>query len=193
MSNTIRILPMGRIIAALFALLLTAGTVQAKDLAVAYLDNINSSATAQMLRHILEFNTDYKVTLKKTTIADMWSGVAEGRYDGAMSVLLPDQASFMEQYAGKVEDLGPNWIGPNFTMHTIVRKGYERDDVEIVRFLNNYCLCGERLSSAVAMNADGVITDQEARSWIDENGPWVTNMMGFTRPFDDREERYVTY
>lgn len=182
-----------RAFSVLVALLLIAPVVNAAELSVAYIDGVESSTKAQMLQHILEVNTDYEVTLKKTSVEDLWAGVAEGRYDSSVSVLLPQQAPFMKRYAEQVEDLGPNWIGPNFSIHTIVRKDYERDDIVIVRFLNNYCLCGERLTSAMALNADGKITRQNAIDWMAEHGPWITNMMGFTRPYDDREERNVTY
>ncbi len=174
-------------------LLLTSFAATADELTVAYIDAPEPSAKAQMLRHILEVNTDYRVTLKQTSLEDMWAGVAEGRYDCSVSVLLPQQAPFMDKYRDEVEDLGPNWLGPDFSIHTIVRQGYERDDVEIARFLNNYCLCGDRLTSVMALNDDGEISRQEAIEWMAKHGPWITNMMGFTRPYDDREERHVTY
>lgn len=99
----------------------------------------------------------------------------------------------MERYDGSVEDLGPNWMGPDYSIHTIVRTGYEKDNLEIARFLNNYCLCGERLDSVMALNDDSEITRSEADAWMDEHDLWITNMMGFIRPFDDREQSYQTY
>lgn len=175
------------------ALLSMISLANANELTVAYVDQPEPSAKAQMLEHILEANTDYRVTLKETSAEDMWAGVAEGRYDCSVSAVLPAQAQLMAQFGDRVEDLGPNWLGPDFSIHTIVRKGYERDDVAIVRFLNNYCLCGNRLQSVMALNADGEITRQEAIEWMAEHGPWITNMMGFARPYDDREQRNVTY
>lgn len=174
-------------------LLLLSHQVYSQELTVAFVDQPESNAKAQMLGHILEANTDYRVTLKETSLEDMWAGVAEGRYDASVSVIMPEQNIQMEQYSDRVEDLGPNWLGPDFSIHTIVRKGLEKDDIRLARFLNNYCLCGERLGSVMALNSDGEITRQEAIEWMAEHGPWITNMMGFVRPFDDREQRNVTY
>ena len=175
------------------ALLIATSVIHAQEVTVAYIDDPGPSAKAQMLKHILEVNTDYRVTIEKTSLEEMWEGVADGRYDCSVSVLLPEQDELLEQYSSRIEDLGPNWIGPDFSIHTIVRKGLEKDDIEITRFLNNYCLCGERLHSVMALNADGEISRQNALDWMAEHETWITNMMGFVRPYDDREERSVTY
>lgn len=174
-------------------LLLLSHQVYSQELTVAFVDQPESNAKAQMLGHILEANTDYRVTLKETSLEDMWAGVAAGRYDASVSVIMPEQNTQMEQYSDRVEDLGPNWLGPDFSIHTIVREGLAKDDIKLARFLNNYCLCGERLMSVMTLNSDGEITRQEAIEWMAEQGPWITNMMGFVRPFDDREQRNVTY
>lgn len=175
-------------------ILLTASSItHADDLKVTYINEPEASAKAQMLEHILEVHTDYRVTLKKTVLVDMWTGVAEGHYDCSVSVFLPAQQKLMDQFSDRIEDLGPNWLGPDFSIHTIVNKKYARENSAIVRFLNNYCLCGDRLQSVMALNVDGEITRQEAIKWMDEHESWITNMMGFERPFDDREQRNVTY
>lgn len=180
-------------LATVTVLLFAMSIVHAQQVTVAYTDKLEPSAKAQMLRHILETNTDYRVTLEKTSVEDMWAGVADGRYDSSVSVLLPEQDVLMEQYSNRIEDLGPNWIGSDFSIHTIIRKGLQEEDIEIARFLNNYCLCGERLLSVMALNTDGEISRQEAIEWMADHGPWITNMMGFVRQYDDREEREVTY
>jgi ABC-type proline/glycine betaine transport system substrate-binding protein len=163
------------------------------ELTVAYIKQVESVAKSQMLKQILALNTDYKVTLVETKVEDMWSGIAQGKYDASVSVMLPEQAEYLVRFKDEVEDLGPNWIGEEFTIHTIVRKNYEKDDVQIVRFLNNYCLCGERLESVMMYLEDDEITLDEAREWSSEHQAWIGNMMGFVRPFDDREKRGVTY
>lgn len=173
--------------------MLSASKVVANELTIAFFDQPEARAKSQMLRHILEINTDYTVTLKETSLEDMWKGIAEGRYDGSVSIMLPYQADLLKQYADDVEDLGPNWIGSEYSIHTIVRKNYEKDDLHIVRFLNNYCLCGERLSSTMALIKNDDISREDATVWIAKHEAWITNMMGFVRPYDDREARMVTY
>lgn len=75
----------------------------------------------------------------------------------------------------------------------MVRKGYAAENLPVVRLLNNYCLCGERLATVVGLNEDGRITAGEASAWMRANEAGVANMMGFAREYDDREDRYVTY
>lgn len=172
---------------------LSAGKVAATELTIAFFDQPEARAKSIMLQYILQNNTDYIVTLKETAVEDMWEGVAQGKYDGSVSVMLPIQNEFLKKYEDQVDDLGPNWIGKDYSIHTIVRKDYARDDVLIVRFLNNYCLCGERLNSVMSLIEDDNISPEEASDWMTKHEAWITNMMGFVRPYDDREKRGVTY
>ena len=176
----------------LTASLLAAGA-HARDLTVAFPEQPDLSAKAQMLEHIVELNTDIEVALEPTTVQDMWAGLADGRYDASAGVLLPRQEEWLARYGASVEDLGPNWIGPAFSIHTVVRKGYAAENLPVVRLLNNYCRCGERLAAVIGLNEDGRITAGEAAAWMRANEAWVANMMGFAREYDDREDRYVTY
>jgi ABC-type proline/glycine betaine transport system substrate-binding protein len=169
------------------------GSLWSAPLKVALIDTPESITKAYMLKHILEVKTDHKVDLVKTSIDDMWQGVIKGELDASVSVIIPKQQALFEQYRNDVIDLGPNWIGKNITIHTIVRKGFTESDVPLARFLNNYCLCGERLGSAKALIKDNQISRRDAMDWMDKHQAWLHNMMGFARPYEDREARNVTY
>lgn len=74
----------------LTAPLLAAGA-HARGLTLAFPEQPDLSAKAQMLEHIVELNTDIEVALEPTTVQDMWAGLADGRYDASVGVLLPRQ------------------------------------------------------------------------------------------------------
>ena len=169
------------------------GSLLSAPLKVALIDTPESITKAYMLKHILEVKTAHQVNLVSTTVDDMWQGVITGELDASVSVNLPEQQAKFDQYRNKVDDLGPNWIGKNITIHTIVRKGLTEQDVPIVRFINNYCLCGERLNSAKSLLKNNKISREDAIVWMDEHQAWLHNMMGFARPYEDRENRNVTY
>jgi ABC-type proline/glycine betaine transport system substrate-binding protein len=160
---------------------------------VALLDTPIATTKAYMLKYILEIKTNHSVELVNSTVDSMWQGIVSGELDATVSVILPNQESKYEQYRTKVQDLGPNWIGKNITVHTIIRKGLKDKDAPLVRFLNNYCLCGERLNSAKTLLKDNKISREDAILWMEEHESWLHNMMGFARPYEDREDRNVTY
>lgn len=162
-------------------------------LKLTFLDTPLSTTKAYMLKYILEEKTDHNVELITTSTDGMWQGVVKGDFDASVSVILPEQQAQFELYRKEVEDLGPNWIGKDITIHTIVRKGLVQEDVPLARFLSNYCLCGERLDSAKALLKDNKISREDARLWMEKHKPWLHNMMGFVRSYDDREKRNVTY
>lgn len=169
------------------------GPLWSAQLKLALIDTPVSTTKAYMLKHILETKTDHTVELITTSVDSMWQGVAKGDFDISVSVILPEQQTQFEQYRTAVEDLGPNWIGEHITIHTIVRKDLVQEDVPLARFLSNYCLCGERLDMAKALLKNKQISREDAEAWMKKHKPWLHNMMGFVRPYDDREERNVTY
>jgi ABC-type proline/glycine betaine transport system substrate-binding protein len=174
-------------------LMVFSSSLWSAPLKVALIDTPESITKAYMLKHILEVKTDHKVNLVSTTVDDMWQGVVKGELDASVSVNLPEQQAKFDQYRNQVDDLGPNWIGKNLTIHTVIRKGLTEQDVPIVRFINNYCLCGERLNSAKSLLKNNKISREDAIVWMDEHQAWLHNMMGFARPYEDRENRNVTY
>jgi ABC-type proline/glycine betaine transport system substrate-binding protein len=180
-------------IAMVCLLMAFSGRLWSAPLKVALINTPESITKAYMLKHILEVKTDHKVKLVSTSVDDMWQGVINGELDASVSVNLPEQQANFDQYRNDVDDLGPNWIGKNVTIHTIVRKGLTKQDVPIVRFINNYCLCGKRLNSAKSLLKDNKISREDAIVWMDEHQAWLHNMMGFARPYEDREKRNVTY
>jgi ABC-type proline/glycine betaine transport system substrate-binding protein len=169
------------------------GSLWATTLKIALIDTPDSITKAYMLKHILEAKTDHNVDLVNSSVESMWQGITTGELDASFSVILPEQQAQFEQYKNLIEDLGPNWIGKTITVHTIVRKGLTEKDITVVRFLNNYCLCGERLNSAKNLLKNKMISRTDAMLWMEENKPWLHNMMGFARPYADREARNVTY
>jgi ABC-type proline/glycine betaine transport system substrate-binding protein len=165
----------------------------AAPLKVALVDTPVSITKVYMLKHILEVKTEHRIDLIKTSVDGMWQGLINGDLDASVSVILPKQQAQFDQYRNQVEDLGPNWIGKEITIHTIVSKDLMEQDVPLVRFLNNYCLCGKRLESAKVLLKDNKISREDAIAWMDKHKPWLHNMMGFARPYEDREDRNVTY
>ncbi|XQW83842.1 hypothetical protein ACOYR1_11895 [Thalassotalea piscium] len=168
-------------------------SVWAAPLKVALLDSPIAITKAYMLKHILEVKTEHKVELVDNTVETMWQGLVTGKLDASVSVVLPNQEALFEQHRKNVQDLGPNWIGKNITVHTIIRKGLSKEDAPLARFLNNYCLCGERLNSAKTLLKDNKISRKDAIVWMEAHELWLHNMMGFARPYEDREARNVTY
>jgi ABC-type proline/glycine betaine transport system substrate-binding protein len=169
------------------------GSLWSAPLKLALLDTPISTTKAYMLKYILEVKTNHRVELVNSSIDSMWQGIVSGELDATVSAVLPKQEPEFERYRKQVQDLGPNWIGKNITVHTIIRKGLNEEDAPLVRFLNNYCLCGERLNSAKTLLKDNKISREDATVWMEKHESWLHNMMGFARPYEDRESRNVTY
>jgi len=159
----------------------------ASDLTVVYGDWKEAIAKTYMLKYILEENVGIKVELKRMTVEEMWKGVAEGTYDAMVCATLPEQQAYYNKHARAIVDLGPNWMGENKVIHTIVRKGLQEEAPALARFLNNYCLCGPKLDSVMALLKGETMHKKEALKWMKDHEDWVKNMMGLCQGFELRD------
>jgi ABC-type proline/glycine betaine transport system substrate-binding protein len=145
---------------------------------VAYVETKESIAKSFLLKYVLQDKVGIKVNLVKTTVEEMWKGIAEGKYDATMSATLPEQKAYYSKYAKQVEDLGPNWIDDVKTIHTIARKGLQKKRPALATFIKQFCLCGGKLESGMNLIKGNQISQSDARQWIKDNEDWVNNMMG---------------
>ncbi len=148
------------------------------EVTVAYVETKESIAKSFLFKYVLEEKVGIKVNLVKTTVEDMWKGVAEGKYDATMSATLPEQKAYYTKYLKQVEDLGPNWIDEKITIHTIGRKGLQQKRPALATFIKQFCLCGGKLESGMNLIKGNQISRADAKQWIKDNEEWVNNMMG---------------
>jgi len=148
------------------------------EVTVAYVETKESIAKSFLFKYVLEEKVGIKVNLVKTTVEDMWKGIAEGKYDVTMSATLPEQKAYYTKYTKQVEDLGPNWIDEKKTIHTVARKGLQEKRPALATFVKQFCLCGGKLESGMNLIKGNQISKADARQWIKDNEDWVNNMMG---------------
>lgn len=165
-----------------FAISASFSLAKAADITVAYGDWKECIAKTYMLKYILEEKAGIKVEIKKMSVPEMWKGVSEGKYGAMVCAILPEQQKYYDQYKLDIVDLGPNWMGDNKIVHTIMSKKLSKKQA-LVRFLNNYCLCGYKLETVVAIVEGDKISKKAALKWIKDHKKWVENMMGLCQGF----------
>lgn len=75
-----------------------------------YTDWAESVALTYLAQVLLERHLEYDVVTRLTDIETVFEDVATGRADAFMDVWVPHtHASFLEEYDGQYEDLGPNY------------------------------------------------------------------------------------
>ena len=168
----------------MMAMTVSAAIAAAPEVTVAYIETKESIAKSYMLKYILEEKVGVKVNLVKTTVDDMWKGLAEGKYDATLSATLPEQKAYYTKYAKKIEDLGPNWIDEKITIRTIARSGLQKKRPALTTLIKQFCLCGGKLESAMNLVKENMISRTDARQWIKDNEEWVANMMGLCPDID---------
>jgi ABC-type proline/glycine betaine transport system substrate-binding protein len=168
----------------LFVSLLTSvKSANAQTIKVVYGDTKECIAKTYMLKYILEERVRIKVEMTKLSIEEAWRGVAEGKYDAMLCVTLPEQQALYNKYKLDIIDFGPNWMDEKRTVHTIVRRGLQEKRPALARFLNNFCLCGTKLDSVVALVKGNEIRKKVALKWMKDHEDWVANMMGLCQGF----------
>ncbi|HVO65119.1 MAG TPA: glycine betaine ABC transporter substrate-binding protein [Syntrophales bacterium] len=178
------LLKMSVLVAIMLAMAVQAAIAATPMITVAYVETKESIAKSYMLKYILEEKLGVKVNLVKTTVDEMWKGLAEGKYDATLSVTLPEQKAYYNKYAKKVEDLGPNWIDEKKTIHTIARSGLQKKRPALTTLVKQFCLCGGKLESAMNLVKENIISRADAKQWIKDNEEWVANMMGLCPDID---------
>lgn len=148
---------------------------------VAFIEENQSIATSYMFKYIMEEKVGVQVNLVRTTVEDMWKGIAEGKYDASLSADTSTQKAYFNQYRKEIEDLGPNWIEEKKTVHTIAKKGFQQKRPAMTTFLKNFCLCGGKLEDAMGFIEGGQITKKAGLAWIKKHEDWVDNMMGLCK------------
>lgn len=163
-------------------MLTTFSLAKAADITVVYGNWKECIAKTYMLKYILEEKVGIKVEIKKMSVPEMWKGVSESKYGAMVCAILPEQQKYYDQYKLDIVDLGPNWIGDNKIVHTIMSKKLSERQA-LVRFLNNYCLCGHKLETVVAIVEGDRISKKAALKWIKDHKKWIENMMGLCQGF----------
>jgi glycine betaine/proline transport system substrate-binding protein len=107
---------------------------------VAYVDSKESIAKTYMFKYILEDMVGLKVDLYKVSMKEMWKGLAGGRYDASLSVVLPEQKTYYAKYRNRVIDLGPNFMDQKKKVLTVTRLGILDTRPRLAKFLRHYCL-----------------------------------------------------
>ncbi|MBO9597358.1 MAG: glycine betaine ABC transporter substrate-binding protein, partial [Cohnella sp.] len=83
-----------------------------KSIKLAYVAWDSEIASTNVVKEVLESRLGYKVEMLQVDAGPMWAGIADGSADAMVAAWLPStHASYMEQYASKVEDLGTNLDG----------------------------------------------------------------------------------
>lgn len=91
-----------------------AGNALAKDKTaeLAYVEWACATATAFVVKEIVETNMDYQIDLMPVSAAAMWQALASGDVDFIMSAWVPTtHGHYLEAVSDNVEDLGPNLVG----------------------------------------------------------------------------------
>ncbi len=148
---------------------------------VAFIEENQSIATSYMFKYILEEKVGVQVNLVRTSVDDMWKGIAEGKYDASLSADMSTQKAYFNKYRKEIEDLGSNWIDEKKTVHTIAKKGFQQKRPAMTTFLKNFCLCGGKLEDAMGVIEGGQITKKAGLAWIKKHDDWVDNMMGLCK------------
>jgi ABC-type proline/glycine betaine transport system substrate-binding protein len=159
------------------------GLAHAQNVKVVCNESKECIAKTYMLKYILEEKVRIKVDIIKLSIEEGWKGVAEGKYDALLCAPLPEQQALYNKYKLNIVDFGPNWMDEKTTVHTIVRKGLQEKRPALARFLNNFCLCGHKLDSVVALVKGNEIPKKVALKWVKDHEGWVANMMGLCQGF----------
>jgi len=111
-----------------------------QSIRMAYCDTEESIAKTYMFKYILEDMVGLKVDLHKVSVKEMWKGLAEGRYDASLSVVLPEQKTYYAKYRNRVIDLGPNFMDQKRKVLTVTRLGLLDSRPRLAKFLRHYCL-----------------------------------------------------
>ncbi len=83
-----------------------------KEIKLAYVAWDSEIASTNVVKHVLETKLDYKVEMVQVDAGPMWAGIADGSADAMVAAWLPGtHASYLEEYAANVVDLGPNLDG----------------------------------------------------------------------------------
>jgi ABC-type proline/glycine betaine transport system substrate-binding protein len=167
----------------LLSLLTSLTAADAQPVKVAYGDTKECIAKTYMLKYILEQKVGIKVEITKMSIEEAWKSIAEGKHDAMLCAPLPEQQALYDKFKLSIVDFGPNWMDEKTTVHTIVRKGLQEKRPALARFLNNFCLCGHKLDSVVALVKGNEIPKKVALKWMKDHEDWVANMMGLCQGF----------
>ncbi len=82
-----------------------------KEIYIVYTDWAECVALTCLSQYLLEDYLGYDVITRMTDIETVFADIASGRADVFTDVWVPHtHASFLEQYAGMFEDLGPNYL-----------------------------------------------------------------------------------
>lgn len=161
-----------------FLIFSSLSAAESQRIRIAYDDSKESIAKSYMFKYIIENMVGLKVDLYKVSVKETWKGLAEGRYDASMSVVLPQQKTYYARYGNRVVDLGPNFMDAKRKVLTVTRLGLLDTRPRLAKFLRHYCLCASKLDSVVALVKSGEISKQDADKWIKENEKWLRNMLG---------------
>jgi glycine betaine/proline transport system substrate-binding protein len=83
-----------------------------RSVTIAYTGWASSTASANLMRAVLQEKLGRTCELVATDAQNMWRMVAEGEADAMLSAWLPEtQDVYFEQYGSEVENLGPNLEG----------------------------------------------------------------------------------
>lgn len=83
-----------------------------KSIKLAYVAWDSEIASTNVVKEVLETKLGYKVEMLQVDAGPMWAGIADGSADAMVAAWLPStHASYLEQYASKLEDLGANLNG----------------------------------------------------------------------------------
>ncbi len=176
MKRTVISMVLGTLL--VFLIFSSLSAAESQRIKIAYNDSKESIAKSYMFKYILEDMVGLKVDLYKVSVKEMWKGLAEGRYDASMSVVLPEQKTYYARYGKQVIDLGPNYMDQKRKVLTVTRPGLPDQRPRLAKFLRHYCLCASKLDSVVALVKNGEISKQDADKWIKENEKWIRNMLG---------------
>jgi len=123
-----------------FLIVSSLSAAESQRIKVAYNDSKESIAKTYMFKYILEDMVGLKVDLYKVNVKEMWKGLAEGRYDASLNVVLPEQKTYYARYGKRVIDLGPNYMDLKRKVLTVTRLGLLDTRPRLAKFLRHYCL-----------------------------------------------------
>lgn len=88
-----------------------------KELTLAYVAWDTEIASTHVVEYVLENKLGYEVDMLQVDAGPMFAGIANGSADAMVAAWLPGtHASYIEEYSGKIVDLGPNLEGAKIGM-----------------------------------------------------------------------------
>ncbi|MQX35525.1 hypothetical protein [Roseospira navarrensis] len=95
----------------------------------------------------------------------------------------PEMLADADLEALGVIDLGPNQMGALPERRTVITRAVADEAPEVAEFLNLFFVSSTRLDEMGSLVADGTIEQAALDAWVQDNEPWIRNMLALCPQF----------